>query len=87
MWIEAIRLVKRQRTKSMFADRVGKSEQMKLTMNDMHIEIAERFSYHNRGLKPVRQRQIAEPMPKQLTIFEKIHEEIKAKVQAKNAKK
>lgn len=83
---------KRQRAKSMFAERsrqpfrAGQNKQW-ITTDDMHKEIAERFKLPDRGLKPVQQRKLAEPLPIQMTSFQKFFEEFKAKLQAKKCEK
>lgn len=82
---------KRERAKSMFTERgrqprVGQIKQW-ITTDDMHNEIAEKFKCPNRGLKPVQQRKLAEPLPTQMTDFQKLFEEFKAKLQSKNSEK
>lgn len=83
---------KRERAKSMFTERghqpraVGQNKQW-ITMDDMHNEIAEKFGLPNLGLKPVQQRKLAESLPTQMTDFQKLFKEFKAKLQAKNHEK
>lgn len=52
----------------------------------LHSEIAERFKTLNFGLKPVQQRELRETLPTQMTDFQKMYSEFKAKLQEKTTK-
>lgn len=75
-----VKNVKRQRAKSMFAERANK-----FTIDDLHVEFTEKYSSPNRGLKPGNGRQLLEPRPKPLSECQRIHGELQAKLAAKRA--
>lgn len=80
---------KRQRAKSMFADpslQLNVAGQKKMTLDDMHAELATEYGSYNRGLRPAQEREMPEPLPKKTTECKRILEEFMAKVQAKLAK-
>lgn len=73
----------------MFADRslqLNVAGQKKITLDDMHAELATKYGSYNRGLRPVQERQMPEPLPIKTPECKKIFEEFMAKVQAKLAK-
>lgn len=81
--------VKRQRAKSMFAERnwqPGNTREKKSTIDDMHLELSARYNSPKKGLKPSTERQLPELQPPPLSEFQKIYNELKAKLAAKKAK-
>lgn len=58
----------------------------KTTMDDMHSELREKYESPNRGLKPIAQRALSDPLPKPGSAFQQIFDDFKAKIQAKSAK-
>lgn len=81
--------VKRQRAKSMFIESNSWSnnkDRKKATMDDMHLELAKMYSSPKRGLKLSTNRQLPELQPQPLSDFQKMANELKAKVEAKKVK-
>lgn len=76
----------RRRAISMYVDSV-KIAQEKPTMNDMHVEFLQKCNSPNRGLKPGNQRILPALKPETLSDFQKLHNEFKAKIVAKNVKR
>lgn len=82
--------MKRQRVKSMFADRAEQqtgAKKKKITLDDMHLEFSAKYNSPNRGLKSSANRQLREPPPNVVPEGRKFFEELKAKLQEKNSKK
>lgn len=79
----------RQRAKSMYIEtaQLNDSNGNTFTMDDLHLEFLGKFNSPNRGLKPVSVRQLAEAQPKPISQFQKIFNEFKEKMAAKNAQK
>lgn len=57
------------------------------TMDDMHAEFFQKSNSSNRGLKSVLQRELPHVGPEPKSIFQKIHEEFKAKIAANDKKR
>lgn len=80
------RNVIRQRAKSLFVDNVRPTDSAKnITMDDFHVEFNDRYNKPNRGLKTLDERHVPEHQPRPLSEFEKIRNELKAKLEAKKA--
>lgn len=79
--------VRRERAKSMYLERPLQDDDntanRKNTLDDMHLELAERYSRSNRGLTPSSERQLAEPQPKPISEFQRIYNEFLEKLAAK----
>lgn len=73
-----------QRAISVCADSVNIAQE-KPTMDDMHAEFHQKCNSPNRGLKPGNQRILPDVRPETLSDFQKLQNEFKAKVVAKNA--
>lgn len=78
---------KRQRAKSMFAEQPSGSCKRKVTLDDLHVEFSAKYNSANRGLKPRHECQLSKPQPDTASEFQKIYDEFKAKLNAKNADK
>lgn len=79
--------MRHQRSLSLYAEPAPKNtDKKKATIEDLHIEFFEKCNSPNRGLKPGHQRKlpVAEPEPK--SDFQKLQEQLKAKIRSKNAK-
>lgn len=83
------RNVKRQRSKSMYAERTTNDTPAKtrFTIDDMHLEFKTKYNFRNRGLKPSSERQLSEPKPQAMSVCQKIYIEMKAKLAEKMANK
>lgn len=80
--------MKRNRSKSMFVELAEQQLEVdKKTMDDLHEEFSAKYNSPNRGLKPSADRQLREPLPMDVPEGREIFEELKLKLQAKNAKK
>lgn len=78
------------RSKSLFSDSTYQpynANRHHVTLDDMHSEFNRKYYSPNRGLKPCNARELREPPNKQLSEFQKISMEMKAKIDAKNASK
>lgn len=78
---------KRQRAKSMFIERIQQANRKIVTIDDMNQEFSVKFNTQNRGLKSVKERKSSEPLSTGISVYQKICEEFKAKIQAKIVKK
>lgn len=77
--------VRRQRAKSMFAER---SNDQSFTMEEMHSEFITKYASPNRGLKSTPDRLLPESKHnKPSSEWEKLREEFKKKLEAKKNKK
>lgn len=88
----ATKNLRRERTKSMFAERSKSIQQLnnsdeKFTMDDMHSELRARMASPNRGLVSAHKRILPEPKPRRLSIWEKLQNELKERLEAKMPKK
>lgn len=85
----AAKNLRRERTKSMFAERSNLIQQSnkadkKYTMDEMHLELRTKIASPNRGLVSAHDRILPEPKQRpQLSSWEKLQIEFKDKVEAK----
>lgn len=56
------------------------------TLDDMHVEFSAKYARFNHGLKPSTSRQLPELEPQPISEWQKLHEEFKAKLDAKKRK-
>lgn len=77
-WIETLKLAKRSRAVSLYAERLPENDKKEITMEDLHAEMMSKLSAPNRGLKNAGERKLREPEPKEIPIWLKIFEQSRA---------
>lgn len=74
----------RQRAKSMFVEKNSQSNEVKYTMDDMHVEFKQKYNSPNRGLKPGTERRLSKLQPEH-SQCQNIYEELQVKLATKRA--